>query len=145
VKPPTEPIGLFVARTSKALSRAFDAALAKRGSSLPTWLVLASLAGEAHCSQRSIASDVGVEGPTLTHHLNRMEAAGLVTRERDPLNRRAHQVGLTAAGREEFRSLLVTVQAFDRRLRSGFTPEELETLRRLLRRLADNVEMEGAR
>jgi MarR family transcriptional regulator for hemolysin len=143
--PPDEPIGLFVTRRAKTLSRAFDGALAEAGGSLPSWLVLASLKGGLHGTQREIADDVGVEGPTLTHHLNRMEAAGLVTRARDPRNRRAHQVELTAEGELEFRTLLRRVQAFDRRLREGFTDDELATLRRLLQRLADNVSLATTR
>ena len=137
--PQEEPIGLRVTRTAKSLSRAFDAALAEAGGSLPSWLVLASLKGGLHATQREIADDVGVEGPTLTHHLNRMEAAGLVTRARDPRNRRAHQVELTREGELAFQNLLVRVQAFDRRLRAGFSEEELATLRRQLARLAANV------
>jgi MarR family transcriptional regulator for hemolysin len=143
VKPTEEPIGLFVTRTSKALSRAFDDALAAAGGSLPAWLVLTSLAWGQHRSQRSIAADVGVEGATLTHHLNRMEAAGLVTRERDPENRRAHHVALTAEGHAELTSMLAVVQRFDRRLRSTFTTDELATLRDLLQRLADNATDRG--
>jgi MarR family transcriptional regulator for hemolysin len=137
--PTTDPIGLFVARRAKALSRSFDAALAAQGGSLASWLVLTSLMGGSHRSQRAIAAEVGVEGPTLTHHLNRMEAAGLVTRVRDPQNRRAHQVELTDEGRATFRSLLGAVQAFDERLRADLTDDELQTLRRLLSRLAANA------
>jgi MarR family transcriptional regulator, transcriptional regulator for hemolysin len=137
--PADEPIGLLVARTAKTLSRSFDAALADRGGSLPSWLVLTSLVGGLHRSQRSIAAEVGVEGPTLTHHLNRMELDGLVTRQRDPQNRRAHQVELTDQGHAEFRSLLGAVQTFDERLRAGFTAAELATLRQLLQRLAANA------
>ena len=144
MKPPTEePIGLFVTRTAKALSRAFDDALAEAGGSLPAWLVLTSLAWGQHRSQRAIAAEVGVEGATLTHHLNRMEAAGLVTRERDPENRRAHHVALTDAGQAEMASMLGAVQAFDRRLRTTFTTDELATLRALLQRLADNATDRG--
>jgi MarR family transcriptional regulator for hemolysin len=135
----SEPIGLLLTQAAKSVGRAFDAALAERGGSLAGWLVLASLMGDLHGSQRSIASEVGVEGPTLTHHLNRMELAGLVTRERDPQNRRAHHVELTEEGRAQFHSLLGAVRAFDERLRSGFTAEELENLRRLLQRLATNA------
>ena len=138
--PEEEPIGLFLARAARSVSRTFEASLADQGGSLASWLVLASLAGGLHGSQRSIASAVGVEGPTLTHHLNRLQAAGLVTRERDPGNRRVHQVALTEEGRARFRSLLGTVQSFDRRLRAGFTPDELATLRQLLQRLADNAQ-----
>jgi MarR family transcriptional regulator, transcriptional regulator for hemolysin len=137
--PSEEPIGLLVTRTAKGLGRSFDAALAERGGSLASWLVLSSLMGGLHRTQRSIAADVGIEGPTLTHHLNRMEVDGLVTRQRDPENRRAHQVELTEHGHAEFRALLGAVQTFDERLRAGFTDEELTTLRQLLRRLASNA------
>jgi MarR family transcriptional regulator, transcriptional regulator for hemolysin len=140
VTPPTsEPIGLLLTRTAKTLGRAFDDALAERGGSLASWVVLTSLAGGLHRSQRSIAADVGVEGPTLAHHLNRMELDGLVTRQRDPQNRRAHQVALTESGRTAFRSLLGAVMAFDEQLRADFTDAELWTLRRLLHRLAANA------
>lgn len=139
MRPTEEPIGLYVTRSAKSLSRAFDAALAEQGGSLPTWLVLASLAGGLRGSQRSIAAAVGIEGPTLTHHLGRMESDGLVVRTRDPENRRTHQVELTDAGRAHFGALLEVVQSFDRRLRRGFTADELEALRGLLGRLAGNA------
>jgi MarR family transcriptional regulator, transcriptional regulator for hemolysin len=138
-----EPIGLLVTRTAKVVSRAFDDALAAVGGSLASWLVLVSLAGDLHPSQRSIAAAVGVEGPTLTHHLNRMEAAGFVTRARDPENRRVHKVMLTDSGRAEFGSMVETVQAFDRRLRERFSEAELATLSSLLRRLAENAATAG--
>jgi MarR family transcriptional regulator, transcriptional regulator for hemolysin len=137
--PLVEPIGLFVTRRARMLSRAFDRALNVGGGSLPAWLVLASLKGGLHGTQREIADAVGIEGPTLTHHLNRMELAGLVTRERDPENRRAHLVGLTEDGEREFMGLVRHVQAFDRRLRTGFSDEELATLCQLLDRLAANA------
>jgi MarR family transcriptional regulator for hemolysin len=137
--PTTEPIGLFVTRRVRSLTRAFDDELAEAGGSLPTWLVLASLKGARHGTQRHLAADIGIEGATLTHHLARMEAAGLVARERDPQNRRAQVVELTAAGESDFRSLLARVQGFDRRLCAGFTEEELSTLRTLLDRLVANA------
>lgn len=134
-----EPIGLFVTRMAKLLSRAFDGALAGQGGSLASWLVLASLAGGLPATQRALAADLGIEAATLTHHLGRMEAAGLVRRERPAANRRVQQVELTDEGRTAFGALLVTVQDFDRRLRAGFTDDELATLRTLLQGLVDNV------
>jgi MarR family transcriptional regulator for hemolysin len=139
VIPVEEPVGLLVTRTAKALARQFDAALEAAGASLPTWAVLASMQGAAHGSQRSIAAAVGIEGPTLTHHLGRLEAEGLVVRDRDPQNRRVHLVELTELGRDRFRELVGTVRTFDEQLRSGFTADEVATLRELLSRLAANV------
>jgi MarR family transcriptional regulator, transcriptional regulator for hemolysin len=134
-----EPIGLFLTRTARGVSRAFEATLAGAGGSLPTWLVLASLKGGLHGSQREIAEAIGVEGPTLTHHLNRMESAGLVTRTRNPRNRRVHDVEVTDDGHRLFLSLVAVVQDFDRQLRAGLDDADLATLRRLLQRFGDNV------
>jgi MarR family transcriptional regulator for hemolysin len=140
VGPPTvEPIGLHLARTAKAVSRAFDDALAAVDGSVPMWLVLVSLKAQRHGAQRELAEAVGVEGPTLTHHLNRMEAAGLVTRTRDPENRRVQRVELTESGEAAFKRLLRTVMAFDARLRAGFSTDDLAAVGVALDRLSSNA------
>jgi MarR family transcriptional regulator, transcriptional regulator for hemolysin len=136
---PGHPLGLQVTRTAKALSRAFDEALSRSGGSLPVWLVLMSLKGERYGQQGDLAAAVGIEGPTLTHHLNRMEADGMVVRSRDPDNRRVHRVEMTAKGHALFGRLLGAVIEFDRDLRKGFSEQELATLGALLDRLRDNV------
>ena len=98
MKPDTTPIGLQLAVTSKAVGRAFNASLAEAGGSLPIWLVLSMLKGESRRTQHELARAVGIEGPTLTRHLDGLEAAGLVVRRRHPVDRRAIQVELTARG-----------------------------------------------
>jgi MarR family transcriptional regulator for hemolysin len=135
-----EPIGLQLTRTAKAVSRAFDDALVGAGGSLPTWLVLMSLKAQRHGMQRELAEAVGIEGPTLTHHLNRMESGGLVTRTRDPENRRIHRVALTEEGELAFERLRHAVVAFDRRLRTGLTDDQVRALGELLRQLRVNVD-----
>ena len=134
-----EPIGLDVSRTGRVLSRAFDEELSAAGGSLPTWLIVLALRSGDHTMQRDVAAAVGIEGATLTHHLNRMEADGLVRRHRPPENRRSQVVELTEAGEQRFSDLLSTVVAFDQRLTAGFDAEELTTLRDLLERLRANV------
>jgi MarR family transcriptional regulator for hemolysin len=138
--PDIEPIGLQLARTAKVVSRAFDDALAQVGGSLPAWLVLVSIKAHRHGAQRHLAESIGVEGPTLTHHLNKMEAAGLVTRTRNPENRRVHNVDLTAAGEAAFARLLDAVREFDRQLQKGFSKNEIEAVSGLLLRLQANAE-----
>ena len=76
MRPRGTPIGLQLARTSKTVGRAFNDALAEAGGSLPVWLILTTLRGEAHASQQELARAIGVEGPTLTRHLDQLEAAG---------------------------------------------------------------------
>jgi MarR family transcriptional regulator, transcriptional regulator for hemolysin len=138
-RPERQPLGLHLTRISRAVSRAFDDALAEAGGSLPVWLVLISLKSGQLASQRELAEAVGIQGATLSHHLNAMESAGLVTRRRDPENRRLHLVELTPDGDALFFRLRDAAAAFDRRLRTGFSAGEVSQLEALLTRLRDNV------
>jgi MarR family transcriptional regulator for hemolysin len=142
VRPDRTPIGLQLANTAKTVSRAFNAALAEAGGSLPIWLILTSLRGEQWRTQLQLARSLGIEGPTLTRHLDGMERAGLVERRRDPNDRRAVQVELTDAGRQLHDRLRTNVIAFDERLRAGLGAEELDALRAVLARLEHNVRSE---
>jgi MarR family transcriptional regulator for hemolysin len=128
-----------LAGVARDVGRAFDAALARAGGSRPMWLVLLSLKSQPTANQRELAAAVGIQDATLTHHLNGMEADGLLTRRRDPANRRVHLVELTEAGDAAFRRLRTVAQHYDTRLRTGFSDSELETLRGLLGKLRDNV------
>ena len=138
-RPAREPLGLHLTRVSRIVSRAFDEALAEAGGSLPVWVVLVSLKSGQTASQRELAGVVGIQGATLSHHLDAMESAGLVTRRRDPRNRRLHLVELTPDGDALFARLREVASAFDQRLRAGLTEQDVDRLEALLARLRDNV------
>ena len=139
MRPARTPIGLELARAARTVSRAFDNALAEAGGSLPVWLVLLNLKTRQLSKQRDLAEAVGVREATLTHHLNAMDRQGLVTRTRDPANRRVHVVEVTPAGEAAFIRLAEAATVFDRRLRDGLTDTDLDGLAALLTRLAGNV------
>jgi MarR family transcriptional regulator for hemolysin len=138
-RPSRSPIGLQLAQVAKVVSRAFDDALAEAGGSLPVWLILITLKSRQLANQRQLAAAVGIQGATLTHHLNAMEAAGIVTRRRDPSNRRMHLVELTAAGDALFLRLRKAALAFDDQLRTGLSDRDITQIYTLLDRLRDNV------
>src|ERR1700744_5037854 len=138
--PRTPPVGLHLGAAARVVSRAFDDALVEAGGSMPVWLVLLNLKMRSQvANQRELAGAVGIREATLTHHLNAMESDGLLTRRRDPDNRRVHLVELTEAGEEAFMSLREAALAFDRRLRHGITAAELAGFEAILDRLAANV------
>jgi MarR family transcriptional regulator, transcriptional regulator for hemolysin len=139
MRPIRPPVGLHLTRTSRVVSRAFDDALAQAGGSLPVWLLLVSLKANPRASQREIAESMGVTEATLSHHLNSLDAEGLVTRRRLPSNRRVHLLELTEAGEATFTRLREAAVGFDRRLRRGVTDEEIGQLQELLERLAANA------
>lgn len=134
------PIGLAVTATAKALSRAFDDALAAVGGSTPIWLVLQAVMSTEVATQGELAAAVGVRQPTLTHHLDGLERAGLVTRTRDPGNRRVQRIAVTEAGEQMFLRLRRAAAAFEGRLHAGLDEEDVATLRRLLAQLEENAQ-----
>src|SRR3977135_2049740 len=134
MRPDGPPIGLQLASTAKAVGRAFNDALAPGGGSLPVWLVLSSLESEPRRTQLDLARAVGIEGPTLTRHLDGLEESGLVARHRDTGDRRAVRVELTDAGMELHRTLLQAVLAFNKRLTAGLAAPELVQLAQTLTR-----------
>jgi MarR family transcriptional regulator, transcriptional regulator for hemolysin len=133
------PIGLQLANTSKAVGRAFNDRLAEAGGSVPVWLILSSLKSNERRTQLDLARAVGIEGPTLTRHLDGLEENGIVRRVRDGSDRRAVRVELTAEGERLFQTLRQAVIAFNRDLTAGLTETELERVRKTLARLEQNV------
>ena len=92
------PIGLRLARTARAVTHAFDRALAEAGGSAATWQVLVLVRSRQWGKQSQLAEAMGIAPATLTHHLAALEAQGLVRRWREPSNRREQRVELTAEG-----------------------------------------------
>jgi MarR family transcriptional regulator, transcriptional regulator for hemolysin len=138
-RPSRTPIGLDLTRTARTVSRAFDDALGEAGGSLPMWLILLSLKTRTLGNQRELADAIGIQQATLTHHLNSMADSGLLTRERDPSNRRVHLVTLTDSGEAAFIRMRDAAVAFDKRLRRGLSETEVAALGSLLAHLAANA------
>jgi len=138
-----EPLGRLLATTGRYVHERGNAALGPVGSSMATYLVL-KMAGEwPGISQRRLAAIIGVEGPTLSHHLDRLEADGLVVRRRADDDRRVVSVEITECGRQQFSRTVGVMADLDAGLRAQFTERELATLRRLLGRVRDYLTREN--
>jgi MarR family transcriptional regulator for hemolysin len=139
-QPAQEPIGRDLAHTAKLVGLQFDGVLVAEGGSQAVWMVLISLKTHPGANQREVARAAGIQGATLTHHLNAMEEAGLVTRRRDPANRRVHVLELTEEGEAVFERLAKAAVSFDRRLRAGISERDLAVARAVFAKLRQNVE-----
>ena len=133
--PAFPPIGLRLSRTAHAVSQAFERAMAEAGGSASSWQVLLLVRSEQWGTQSKLAEAMGVSGATVTHHLNGLEAQGLVRRWRDDANRRVQRVELTPEGAALFDRLREVAMAHDARLRSKLTDAEAQQLGELLDKL----------
>jgi MarR family transcriptional regulator for hemolysin len=142
-RPASPPIGLRLTRTSRAVTQAFERAMAEAGGSVSTWQVLLLVRSANWDTQSELAEELGITGATLSHHLNALERKGLVRRWREDSNRRVQRVELTDDGIELFNRLREVARRHDRLLRSQLTDDELEQLGDLLERLEAGVQAQA--
>src|SRR3954452_22689725 len=118
-RPPVlPPIGLRLARTAHAVSQAFERAMAEAGGSASAWQVLLLVRSGEWGTQSGLANAMGVSGATVTHHLNALEAQGLVRRWREDAIRGVQGGELTEGGAARFERLGEGATRHDARLRA---------------------------
>jgi MarR family transcriptional regulator for hemolysin len=138
--PARPPIGLELSRTARVVTNAFERSMAQAGGSASAWQVLVLVRSGQWGTQSAMAKAMGITGATLTHHLNALEAQGLVRRWREASNRRVQQVALTEAGEALFDRLRSVAVRHDERLRSTLSDVEVEQLGELLEKLRAGIE-----
>ena len=136
------PIGFLLFQAAKITTASFEALLfGRERGTLSTWLVLLALQATGSRTQADLAALAGIQGPTLTHHLNAMESEGLISRTRTKTDRRIHLVTITKAGKTRFRALQAKAKVFDEALRKALKREEILMLRDLLQRLSEAAQI----
>jgi DNA-binding MarR family transcriptional regulator len=65
----------------------------------PQYLVMLALWGQSPLAVKELTEMLQLDGPTLSPLLKRLEAAGLLTRTRDPRDERQLRIDLTRKGR----------------------------------------------
>jgi DNA-binding MarR family transcriptional regulator len=102
-------------------------------------MVLLELWREDGLKGGELANRLGVEPPTITRMLRRMENCGLVERRPDPSDARSFRVYLTEQGRAlEEPVTRIWEEAEEKTLR-GIDREERTILRRLLAQIRENL------
>ncbi len=132
--------GHYFSRIGRGMTRVGDARLRALGFATAQLPVLAALKDGARLSQAELARWARVEQPTMAQMLARMERDGLIRREPDPRDRRSSLVSLTEAALARLPAGLEVLRQGNADMTRGLSPQEVETLVSLLRRVLANVE-----
>src|SRR6478672_12744301 len=92
-----ETLPFELAETAHALRRAFDRRAVTLGVTRAQWKVLFRLSRTPGLRQVELADMLDIEPITLCRIVDRLEEAGLVERMRDPEDRRAWRLHVTAS------------------------------------------------
>jgi DNA-binding MarR family transcriptional regulator len=128
-----------------ALHRRSDAAFAPHGATADQFVLLATLARGGHAlTQRELARRMSSDPSTVRAMLVLLERRGLVERDTHPTDARARTVALTAMGRRTFQRLWTAGEPVRARMIETLQPGEVDTLVRLLARVAEALDPEIA-
>ena len=89
--------------------------------------------------QKDIEEKFGVTRSTVSKALKGMEAKGLLRRESVSSDARLKRLVLTEEGRQISRHAAEEKQELENRIKAGLTEDEIDTLQRLLMKIADNM------
>lgn len=135
----TGSVGPQLRMAAKSARMLLERHLSQAGASFGNWTVLATLEGGGPMIQRVLAASLGIEGPTLTRHLDRLEELALIRRNRTGTDRRYARVELTEAGQTLCHELDTIARAANDQLLAGFSEEEIAQLKSMLQRLIRNA------
>jgi DNA-binding MarR family transcriptional regulator len=151
-----ESIPYQIHRLAATLTDSMRSRLRRRDINISQWRVLTILRSEGAMTVGQLSVYAAMKQPVVSRILGEMEAAGFVARGgRSELNRRLPVarggragdqrvvlVSLTAAGNRLFNSLRPLDNAHRRKVATGFSAREIDTLRALLGRIERNFGIE---
>jgi MarR family transcriptional regulator for hemolysin len=130
-----------LAQVSRKWQARLDERLKPTGLTVARWQALLQIAeSDQPLTQRVLAGQLKIEGPTLVHILDSLEAKGLIARQAASGDRRAKTLALTAAARPIVEETVAIADALRREVLAGFSHDELATAADVLRRIGDNLE-----
>ncbi|MGI5502307.1 MarR family winged helix-turn-helix transcriptional regulator [Lentzea sp. CA-135723] len=130
-------LAAMIAPLQRALVAAEQPVLRAHGLSMWGYVVLDALEGQPVRTQVALAEVIGADKSRIIGVLDELETEGLLERTRDPADRRARLVSITAEGRRRHGVVQAEIQRGEERLLARLDPADRETLLRTLALLAD--------
>ncbi|MFJ6215500.1 MarR family winged helix-turn-helix transcriptional regulator [Streptomyces sp. NPDC092296] len=143
VDPQVETIVSTLTRLARRMSVAYSRHLTDLGVSPADWEVMKALivAGSPYrLGPGELAKRIGLTPAAMTHRVDRMKAAGLVTRSRDESNRVRVNIELTELGREKWLESMRMAAVFEEALLQDADPAARADLAAALGRMLRRVE-----
>jgi DNA-binding MarR family transcriptional regulator len=124
-------------RMSRALAAEYGA---RFDLTIPEWRVVAVLGRFGPMPAGAIAERTSMDKPKVTRAVQRLLAAGRVTRTENPDDRRSVEIALTRAGRDLFGAVGRLALAWERDLVAVLDGREQQVLSVVLHKLANRLE-----
>lgn len=126
---------------NRKLRAVFDARVKERGLTLPRARALFALTRKDGLNQRELADELDIETPTIVRLLDGMEKQGFIERRVEVSDRRAKQIHMTELGRTIADEILKLADEIRADVLRGVDPGEVAAVLKVVRTIADNVQL----
>ena len=137
---PQESIGFLLRRIVNEVSAEIERQFDSCGLTNAQWLPLYKLHLGSASTVAELARECQLDSGGMTRLLDRLEAKGLVRRERSSEDRRVVSLGLTDEGRAAARNIPAVLCRVQNAALRGFSTEEWQQLQGLLVRMLRNAQ-----
>jgi DNA-binding MarR family transcriptional regulator len=137
---PEQSAGYLIRKVMLSILAQADRELAPLGMTHAQWLPLYKLGMGTHDTLADLARGLQLDPGALTRSLDRLEAKGLIRRERSEADRRVVKLHLTAEGAAVARKVPPVLSGVLNHHLAGFTHAEWQQLLSLLSRMIANGE-----
>jgi DNA-binding MarR family transcriptional regulator len=127
-----ELTGFLLGRAARRLRAQREQAMRELGLEPRCVRMLVPLDSAQPCTQEQLASRMGVTSPTIMPSVDELHDSGLITRDRNPGDRREHVLQLTSDGRAYLSRALTAEDDAQERLAARLDPAETGRLNALL-------------
>lgn len=132
----TSQIGFMLGRVSRSLRGEREKAMRQSGLEPRCVRMLVPLDSAQPCTQEHLATLLGVTSPTIIAAIDELHSSGLIHRDRNPADRREHQLMLAPDGEVYLAKALQAEDHAQDRLASRLGTAEVTELNDLLTRIA---------
>lgn len=136
---PEQSVGYLMRRILNIVAQEVERELEPSGLTNAQWVPLLKLYMGSASTVAELARECNLDAGGMTRLLDRLEGKGLLRRVRSSEDRRVVNLELTDEGREAARQIPAVLCGVQNAHMRGFTIEEWQLLKGLLRRILDNA------
>ncbi|KON89793.1 MarR family transcriptional regulator [Sporosarcina globispora] len=123
---------------TRHFSKLLNESLVPLGLYTAQWTIIYRLKTGGPSTQKELSSYLGVEAPTMTRTLARLEKSGWITRTAGK-DKREKLIELTEAAIREYDNWLAAVRSSESSVLRYITEEEISTMIRLMAKMRENM------
>ncbi|MBG9449541.1 MarR family transcriptional regulator [Cytobacillus firmus] len=123
---------------TRHFSKVLNESLVPLGLYAAQWTIIYRLKTGGPSTQKEISSYLGVEAPTMTRTLARLEKSGWIIRTAGK-DKREKLISLTDAAILEYDNWLAAVRSSESNVLQNITEEEISTMIRLMEKMRENM------